>query len=169
MPALAIYRENFRPSAQLARPYAMVGANVIAAETDAEARRLFTSAQQAFTNLLRGARGQLLPPIDDIERYWSPLEKAQAQRMLACAYVGSPATVRAGLEGFLADTGADEVIVAAAIYDHAARLRSYEILAEAFELAPTLSRDSAAFVDVWTRRRGSSSNVARCKTISGHG
>ncbi len=136
IPALAIYRENFRPSAQLARPYAMVGANVVAAETDAEARRLFTSAQQAFTNLLRGARGQLLPPIDDIERYWSPPEKAQAQRMLACAYVGSKATIRAGLDGFLADTGADEVIVAAAIYDHAARLRSYEILAEAFELAP---------------------------------
>jgi len=134
IPALAIYRENFRPSAQLARPYAMVGANVIAAETDAEARRLFTSAQQAFTNLLRGARGQLLPPIDDIERYWSPHEKAQAQRMLACAYVGSPATIRAGLDGFLADTGADEVIVAAAIYDHAARLRSYEILAETFGL-----------------------------------
>jgi len=134
LPALAIYRENFRPSAQLARPYAMVGANVIAAPTDREAKRLFTSAQQAFTNLLRGTRGQLLPPIDDIERYWSPLEKAQAQRMLACAFVGSPATVRAGLDGFLADTGADEVIVAAAIYDHAARLRSYELLAETFSL-----------------------------------
>jgi luciferase family oxidoreductase group 1 len=134
MPALAIYRENFRPSAQLARPYAMVGANVIAAETDAEARRLFTSAQQAFTNLLRGARGQLLPPIDDIERYWSPAEKAQVQRMLACAFVGSPDTVRAQLAAFVADTGADEVIVAAAIYDHGARVRSYEILAEAFHL-----------------------------------
>jgi luciferase family oxidoreductase group 1 len=135
LPALRIYRENFRPSAQLARPYAMVGANVIAADTDSEGRRLFTSAQQAFTNLLRGARGQLLPPIDDIERYWSPLEKAQAQRMLACAFVGSPATIRAGLDGFLADTGADEVIVAAAIYDHAARLRSYELLADTFNLA----------------------------------
>jgi luciferase family oxidoreductase group 1 len=136
MPALAIYRENFRPSAQLDQPYAMVGANVIAAETDAEARRLFTSAQQAFTNLLRGARGQLQPPIDDIERYWSPLEKAQAQRMLACAYVGSPVTVRARLAEFVADAGADEVIVAAAIYDHAARVRSYEILADTFGLTP---------------------------------
>jgi luciferase family oxidoreductase group 1 len=135
MPALAIYRENFRPSAQLAKPYAMVGANAIVAESDAEARRLFTSAQQAFTNLLRGTRGQLLPPIDDIERYWAPHEKAQAQRMLECAFVGSPATVRAGLERFVADTGADEVIVAAAIYDHAARLRSYELLAQALELA----------------------------------
>jgi luciferase family oxidoreductase group 1 len=134
MPALAIYRENFRPSAQLAKPYAMVGANVIVADTDAEARRLFTSAQQAFTNLLRGARGQLRPPIDDIESYWAPHEKAQAMRMLACSFVGSPATVRAGLERFVADTGADEVIVAAAIYEHAARLRSYELLAEGFEL-----------------------------------
>jgi luciferase family oxidoreductase group 1 len=135
VPALAIYRENFRPSAQLAKPYAMVGANVIVADTDAEARRLFTSPQQAFTNLLRGTRGQLLPPIDDIERYWAPHEKAQAQRMLECSFVGSRETVRVGLERFVADTGADEVIVAAAIYEHAARLRSYELLAEAFGLA----------------------------------
>jgi luciferase family oxidoreductase group 1 len=134
MAALAIYRENFRPSEQLAKPYAMVGANAIVADTDAEATRLFTSAQQAFTNLLRGTRGQLLPPIDDIERYWAPHEKAQAQRMLECAFVGSRATVRAGLERFVKDTGADEVIVAAAIYDHAARLRSYELLAQVFEL-----------------------------------
>jgi luciferase family oxidoreductase group 1 len=129
--ALDVYRENFRPSAKLDRPYAMVGANVIAADTDAEARRLFTSAQQAFTNLLRGARGQLAPPIDDIERYWSPAEKAQASRMLACSFVGSPATVRAGLTRFVAETGADELIVAAGIFDQAARLRSYELLAEA--------------------------------------
>jgi luciferase family oxidoreductase group 1 len=135
MPALAIYRENFRPSAQLDKPYAMVGANVIVAGGDAEAKRLFTSPQQAFTNLLRGARGQLLPPIDDIERYWAPHEKAQAQRMLECSFVGSPDTVRAGLGRFVADTGADEVIVAAAIYEHAARLRSYELLADAFDLA----------------------------------
>ena len=134
--ALEAYRENFRPSEQLDEPYTMVGANVIAADTDAAARRLFTSAQQAFTNLFRGARGQLLPPIDDIETYWSPVEKAQASRMLACAFVGSPATIRAGLERFVADTGADEVIVAAAIYEHASRLRSYEILAEAFGFKP---------------------------------
>jgi luciferase family oxidoreductase group 1 len=129
--ALAVYRASFQPSAQLAAPYAMVGANVIAAGTDAEAERLFTSAQQAFTNLFRGTRGKLLPPIDDIETYWTAVEKAQASRMLACSFVGSSATVRAGLTQFLADTGADEVIVASAIYDHAARLRSYELLAEA--------------------------------------
>ncbi len=133
--ALELYRANFRPSAQLEQPYAMVGANVIAADTDAEARRLFTSAQQAFTNLLRGARGRLAPPIDDIETYWTPLEKAQASRMLACAFVGSPATVRTGLAKFLRDTGADEVIVAAAVYEHAARLRSYELLAQTMAAA----------------------------------
>jgi luciferase family oxidoreductase group 1 len=127
--ALDIYRRNFRPSAQLDRPYAMVGANVIAAETDAEARHLFTSMQQSFANIFRGTRNQLPPPIDDIESYWSPMEKAQAQRMLACSFVGSAATVRDSLSRFIAATQADEVMVAAAIYDHAARLRSYEILA----------------------------------------
>ena len=129
--ALATYRAGFRPSAQLASAYAMVGANVVVAETDAEARRLFTSVQQGVTNLLRGARGRLQPPIDDIESYWTAAEKARASRMLACSFVGSPATVRAGLEQFVAQTAADEIIVAAGIFDQAARLRSYELLAEA--------------------------------------
>jgi luciferase family oxidoreductase group 1 len=130
MQALQVYRAEFRPSRQLDRPYAMVGANVIAAETDAEARRLFTSAQQSFTNLFRGTRGLLQPPIDDIETYWTPGEKAQVSNMLACSFVGSRETVRADLEAFLDQTDADELMVATAIYDHAARLRSYEILAE---------------------------------------
>jgi luciferase family oxidoreductase group 1 len=129
--ALATYRAAFRPSAQLDAPYAMVGVNVVVAPTDAEARRLFTSVQQGFANLLRGARGRLQPPIDDIESYWTPPEKAQASRMLACSFVGSPATVRAGLTQFVAETGADELIVAAGIFDQSARLRSYELLAEA--------------------------------------
>jgi luciferase family oxidoreductase group 1 len=130
MGALAAYRASFRPSAQLASPYAMVGANVVVAETDAQARRLYTSVQQGFTNLLRGARGRLQPPIDDIESYWTPAEKAHASRMLACSFVGSPATVRAGLTQFAAQTGADEIIVASGIFDQGARLRSYELLAE---------------------------------------
>jgi luciferase family oxidoreductase group 1 len=129
--ALATYRAGFRPSAQLAAPYAMVGANVVVAPADDDARRLFTSMQQGVTNLLRGARGQLQPPIDDIDSYWTPAEKAQASRMLACSFVGSPATVRAGLTRLIAETAADEVIVAAGIFDQAARLRSYELLAEA--------------------------------------
>ncbi|WP_243367825.1 LLM class flavin-dependent oxidoreductase [Microvirga solisilvae] len=128
--ALQVYRERFQPSAQLDKPYAMVGVNVIAADTDEEAKRLFTSAQQAFTNMFRGTRGKLQPPIDDIETYWTPAEKAQASSMLACSFVGSAATVREGLEGFIEQTGADELIVASAIYDHAARVRSYEILAD---------------------------------------
>ena len=130
MQALQVYRERFQPSAQLERPYAMVGVNVIAADTDEEARHLFTSAQQSFTNLFRGTRGKLQPPIDDIESYWAPHEKAQAMNMLSCSFVGSAETVREGLQSFIAETGADELIVAAAIYDHGKRLRSYEILAD---------------------------------------
>jgi luciferase family oxidoreductase group 1 len=131
--ALQAYRQRFQPSAQIDKPYAMVGVNVIAADTDEEARHLFTSAQQSFTNLFRGTRGKLLPPIDDIESYWTPSEKAQAMNMLACSFVGSAQTVREGLEGFVEQTGADELIVASAIYDHSKRLRSYEILADVRE------------------------------------
>jgi luciferase family oxidoreductase group 1 len=134
--ALHVYRTRFQPSDQLERPYVMVGVNVIAAETDADARRLFTSVQQQFANRFRGARGQLPPPINDIETYWSPAERDQASAMLACSYVGSRKTVARGLDSFLQHTQADEVMVASAIYDHAARLRSYEILA-GIQSAPT--------------------------------
>jgi luciferase family oxidoreductase group 1 len=133
MRALQVYRENFKPSEQTDNPYAMIGVNVIAADTDEEARRLFTSPQQAFTNLFRGTRGKLLPPIDDIESYWSPSEKIQASNMLQCSVVGSRRTVRDELARLIEQTGADELMVAAAIYDHGARLRSYEILAEAWK------------------------------------
>ena len=129
LPALEIYRDRFQPSEQLQQPYAMVAANVFAAENDDTARRLFTSAQQSFTNVLRGRRGQLPPPIDDIEGYWTPDERARVTHMLSCSFVGSPETVLSGLESFVEETGADELIVAAAIHDHAARLRSYELLA----------------------------------------
>lgn len=127
--ALQIYRATFKPSRQLGQPHAMVGVNVVVADSDAEARRLFTSAQQGFTNIFRGTRGKLRPPIVDIEDYWSPAEKRQASRMLACSVVGSAATVRAGLAEFTDRTGADELMVASAIHDPVARLRSYEILA----------------------------------------
>jgi luciferase family oxidoreductase group 1 len=134
--ALEIYRERFEPSEQSRRPYAMVGVNVVAAETDARARWLFTSAQQSFTNMLRGTRGQLAPPIDDIETYWTPAEKAQVSRMLSRAIVGSRETVAEGLGQFIAETGADELIVASAIFDHSSRLGSYEILAQAMAKMP---------------------------------
>jgi luciferase family oxidoreductase group 1 len=143
LPALDIYRARFEPSEQLQRPYAMVAANAIAAETDAEARYLFTSAQQSFVNLVRGTRGQLRPPIDDIESYWSQAEKVHVSRMLARAFVGSRDTVARGLSGFIEETRADEVIVASAIFDPAARLRSYEILADARRVADARARVSA--------------------------
>ena len=129
LPALEVYRERFQPSEQLQRPYAMVACNVVCADTDEEARRLFTSPQQSFTNILRGRRGQLPPPVDDIETWWTPEEKAQTTQRLARSFVGSPQTVRAGLDAFVEETQADELIVAAAVHDHSARLRSYELLA----------------------------------------
>ena len=128
--ALQIYRTRFKPSEQLSQPYAMVGVNVIAAETDAEARRLATTQQMSFTNMFRGTRGLSQPPIDDIETYWSPMEKAQAQQMLARSIIGSPETVRAGLEKLVEETGADELMVVSDVYDHGARLRSFEMIAE---------------------------------------
>jgi luciferase family oxidoreductase group 1 len=130
LPALGLYRSSFRPSEQLQQPYAMVGANAIVADDDEAARRLFTSAQQSFANILRGRRGRLPRPIDDIEAYWTPPEKERASAMLRRSFVGSPVTVRAGLDRFMSETGADEIIVAAAIHDHAARLRSYELLGQ---------------------------------------
>ena len=139
MQALRIYRAKFEPG-QIERPHAMVGVNVIAAESDAEARRLFTSIQQSFTNMFRGTRGLMQPPIDDIKAYWTPAEQAQVSRMLACSFVGSPATIRAELERFIEQTGADELMVASAIYDHGARLRSYELLAE---VQKSLGRETA--------------------------
>ena len=128
--ALELYRAQFRPSAQLAAPYAMVGVNAVVAETDREARRLFTTVQQGFTNLLRGARGLLQPPLDDIAAFWTPGEAAHVTRMLSCSFVGSPTTVHEQMSKFLARTRADELIVATGIFDQAARLKSYELLAE---------------------------------------
>lgn len=129
--AVSIYRKKFEPSAQLAAPHVMIGCNAVVAETEDEARRLFTTPQQQFTRMVRGTRGQLPPPVDDIEAFWSPMEKAQASAMLGCSFHGSPATIRGRLEPLIAATGADELMVVGAIWDHAARVRSYELLAEA--------------------------------------
>ncbi len=130
MQAVQLYRRHFKPSRQLARPYVMLGLNVIAAETDAQARYHFTSVQQSFTNLRRGTPGQIPPPIDDIDSYWSPQEKASASMTLLCSVVGSPETVERGLLKFIEVTQPDELITTAHIYDHSARLRSFEILSE---------------------------------------
>ena len=129
--ALAIYRHRFKPSKQLDRPYAMVGVNIIAADTDAEARRLATTQQMSFVDIFRNTRGLSRPPIDDIEQYWNPLEKMQALTMLARSIVGSPATVRAGIESLAKETAADELILVSDVFDHTARLHSLELIAEA--------------------------------------
>jgi luciferase family oxidoreductase group 1 len=131
MQAVSLYRERFEPSAQLAEPYVMIGCNAIVADTEEEARRLFTTPQQQFTRMVRGTRGQLPPPVDDIESFWSPTEKERVSSMLACSFYGSPATIKAKLEPLIEATGADELMVAAAIWDHQARVRSFELLAEA--------------------------------------
>jgi len=130
MQALELYRAHFQASRQLDRPHAMLGINVVAAETDAEARYLFTSVQQSFTNLRRGTPGQIPPPIDDIDSFWSPAEKASTSRALLCSAVGSLETVERLLLNFIDLTHPDEIIATAHIYDHAARLRSFELLSQ---------------------------------------
>ena len=129
MEALEIYRQRFRPSAQLDRPYAMAGLSVVAADTDAEAHRLFTSLQQGWINLRRGRPGPLLPPVDTMEGVWSEMERAQVEHGLRMAVVGSPDSVRSGIRAFLEATAVDEIIFTGQIYDHRARLRSFEIVA----------------------------------------
>jgi len=129
LPALQIYRENFRPSDQLAAPYAMLGIGVFAADSDREARRLFTSLQMQFVNLRRGRPSPLQAPVDSLEDYWTPAERAGVDHAMAYAEVGGPETVRRGLQHFIDTTGADELMITAQIYDHAARKRSYEIVA----------------------------------------
>jgi luciferase family oxidoreductase group 1 len=128
MDALGVYRSSYRPSERHPEPCAMVAVNVIVAPTDEEARYLFTSIQQRFLGMVRGRRGKLPRPVDDMAALWSPAEATQVARMLAESVVGSPDTVRAGLATTAARTGADEFIVAGAIHDHGLRKRSYELL-----------------------------------------
>jgi luciferase family oxidoreductase group 1 len=130
MPALQIYRSRFKPSRQLQRPHAMVAANIVAADTDAEARYLFTSLQQAFVRLRRGEPGPLPAPVSAVETVTSEAERAGLSQALACSFVGSIATVAPGLREFLERTGADELIISGHIHDHHARLRSFELAAQ---------------------------------------
>ena len=127
--ALALYRREFRPSDELRRPCAMAAVAVCAAETDADAARLFTSLQQSFLNLRRGQPGPLPPPVERMDGRWSPLERVAVAATFREAIVGSAATVAAGVASFLRRTGVDELMVTSAIYDHAARIRSYELVA----------------------------------------
>jgi luciferase family oxidoreductase group 1 len=130
LPALEIYRRYFKPSQQLDKPHVMVAANIIAADSDAEAQRLFTSLQQSFVKLRRGTPGKLGPPIDDIATWAaSPVELAGLKHSLVYSFVGSPATVSGGVKSFLELTRADELIVSGHIFDHQARRHSYELVA----------------------------------------
>jgi luciferase family oxidoreductase group 1 len=130
MDALAVYRGSFKPSAQLARPHVMLGFNVFAADTDAQAQLLATSMQQAFVNLRSGRPTPLPRPFPGYAERIGPQEKAMLAGVLSCTAIGSPDTVRRELRAFVERTGADEVMVTSQIHDHAARLRSYEITAQ---------------------------------------
>ena len=128
--ALDIYRSRFQPSEQLDKPYVMMGLNVFAAETDAHARLLFSSLQQAFVNLRTGRPGKLPAPVEEFEETLEPQAKAMLGHALSCAVVGSPETVRQGVDAFIRRTGADEIMVTAQIFDHQARKRSFSILSD---------------------------------------
>jgi luciferase family oxidoreductase group 1 len=132
--ALAVYRETYRPSTRWPRPHAMVGVNVIAADTDDEAARLFTSLQQRFLGMVRGVRGPLPRPVStaEMDAMWNDRERAGVQRMLAAAATGGPARMLRQLQAIAQRTQADELIVACAVHDHAARRRSCELLAAAW-------------------------------------
>ena len=133
--AMLLYHRQFRPSRQCPQPHVMLAVNVVAAASDEEARRLFTTPQQAFVNLRRGRTGLIPPPLEDIESYWTPEEKAGVERALACSVVGGPDTVARGLARFVGQHRPDELIVVANIHDHQARRESYRIAAEAWGLS----------------------------------
>jgi luciferase family oxidoreductase group 1 len=130
LPALELYRNNFQPSKALDKPYVMVGMNVIAADTEEEAHRLATSPLQQFLKVIRGQSGPLPAPVDSMDDLWSEQEQVMVQRMLSYSMIGDRSTIQEKLPKYLEETKADEIIVSAQIYDHQARLRSYEILAE---------------------------------------
>ncbi|MFD1776886.1 LLM class flavin-dependent oxidoreductase [Paenibacillus rhizophilus] len=133
LPALHLYRSSFQPSGVLDKPYAMVGLSAVAADSSEEARRLATSSQQQALSLIRGRPGKLKPPVDSMEELWSPQERALVLGRQQYAVVGDKAAVLERMQQILEETEADEWIIASQIYDHAARLRSYEILAEVLQ------------------------------------
>ncbi|MCJ8210513.1 LLM class flavin-dependent oxidoreductase [Mucilaginibacter sp. RS28] len=129
--AITLYRENFKPSAYLDKPYVLSCVNVVAADTDEEARRLYTSLQQMFRGIVTGQRQLLPPPVDSMESVWSYQESAAAMQMLKYSFVGSQQTVKKQLHEFIDKTGVDEIMITSHIYDHQARLKSYRLVAEA--------------------------------------
>lgn len=132
LPALQLYRDHFHPSESLSKPHVMIGMNIIVADTEEEARILATSKEQQFLDMIRGrGGGQLKPPVENMDELWTEHERATVKRQLSYSITGTIATVREMLPKFIERTGADEIIVVSTVYDHKARLRSYELLAEA--------------------------------------
>jgi luciferase family oxidoreductase group 1 len=129
MQAVDIYRATFRPSAYLAKPYVMLGFNVFAADTDDQAHLLASSAQQAFVNLRSGRPAKIPPPVENFMQQLGEGERALLNQILACSAIGSPATVTQQMRDFISRTGADELMIASNIFEHQARLHSYEIVA----------------------------------------
>jgi luciferase family oxidoreductase group 1 len=130
--AVHVYREMFRPSEQLEKPYVMLGFNAFAADTDEEAQLLSTSVMQAFVNLRTGRASKLPPPMAGYAESLPPSGRGMLEEVLSCSAIGSPETVKGQIESFVARTGADELMITSQIFDHKARLRSYEIVAECF-------------------------------------
>src|ERR1700732_4203538 len=149
MQALEIYRGRFRPSQQLAHPYVMLGFNIFAADSDAEARLLATSMQQAFVNLRSGRPSQLPPPMEGYDTQLAPAAKAMLADVLASSAIGSPDTVRRALSSFIDRTRPDELMLTSQIFDHAARLRSYEIAADVLKSLPQPGARAAAAPNSW--------------------
>ena len=129
LPALELYRRTFEPSEKLEKPYAMLAMNVVVADSDAEAQYLATTQFQSFLRMIRGMPGQMLPPVENMDDVWSAEEKAAVDSRLGGSIIGSPTTVRDGLEKILSETGADELMLNSMIFDHLARLHAYEIVA----------------------------------------
>jgi alkanesulfonate monooxygenase SsuD/methylene tetrahydromethanopterin reductase-like flavin-dependent oxidoreductase (luciferase family) len=149
--ALDVYRAEFRPSGRVERPHVMLGLNVVAADTDDEARRLFTSLQQMFLNLTRGVPGPVPPPAERVQMTLQ--EQSHVNRMTRVSAVGSPGTVRAAIERIVEETGADEIVATAQIFDHAARLRSFELAAEVFREVKRPQRRTTALAAAQTAGR----------------
>ncbi|MBB6498203.1 LLM class flavin-dependent oxidoreductase [Pedobacter cryoconitis] len=128
--AIHIYRQNFRPSVHLKAPYVISCINVVAADTDAEAERLATSFKQLFVGVVTGKRKLLQPPVENMDEIWSDLEEEAVNQMIACSFIGSPETIKEDMKSFLDQTKVDEVMVTSHIFDHQARIHSYELFAK---------------------------------------
>ncbi len=158
VPALRLYRENFQPSEVLDEPHAMIGINVIAADEEEEAHRLSTSMLQQFISMVRNRPEPLQPPVEDIDAIWNEYEQAAVTRQLAGSVIGAPQTVKEGLQQLLDETQADEIMINAAIFDHAARLHSFELVSEIFKGSQVVNSISSS-----NRRDSDESNRDRCQ------